>query len=307
MSAKAKFDDLAEMASRKDRLDRDRRAIIAHEIVLYDVIFALHRAGLLKDLVMRGGTSLRLCHASRRYSEDLLFAVQAPTPPQQMRERMVEMGAVVEQHTKGRYNLRCQIKDPAEVRREMPKTGASIETWRLTLQAASNLSINLDVQQAQAYTSEAKVAAANYEFLPAGYDSLLLQVQTPGELMADLVTTLADGSDHVRSAEIYDLLHLQQRHHEVALDLLEGKIEDFRTGDFESKLDARIAGLPALIETEAFQDEMRRLLSPERAAETIDNPDFRNRMGREVYLLLTEVRKALYPRPEDDQAARIKI
>lgn len=301
MPAKASFDELAELASKKDRLHRDRRAIIAHEIVLYDVIYALHKAGHLTDLVMRGGTALRLCHASQRYSENLLFALRSHAPKAAMRERIETMGQAIRLHTQGRYDLRCEVRDPQQVSQTLPDA-RYIETWRLALQIAPNLAIDIDIQQAQSHTSEAKVGAANYEFLPAGYDTILLQVATPGELMAEIITTLADGSERVRSSDIYDLLHLQHGNHEVPLDLLEDKIEDAQVMDFEALLEARIRSLPALISSETFQDDLRALLPPDLAASTIDDPDYRAQMSREMHDLLTEIRHALYPRPADHAA-----
>jgi predicted nucleotidyltransferase component of viral defense system len=50
------------------------RPVVEKEILHYDIFYALDSAGLLKDLVLQGGTSLRLCRGSNRFSEDLDFA-----------------------------------------------------------------------------------------------------------------------------------------------------------------------------------------------------------------------------------------
>ena len=49
------------------------RPVIQKELLHYDILFCLDQAGLLDDLVFQGGTSLRLCYGSHRYSEDLDF------------------------------------------------------------------------------------------------------------------------------------------------------------------------------------------------------------------------------------------
>ena len=50
------------------------RPVIEKELLHYDILFALDHAGLLQGLTFQGGTSLRLCYGSSRFSEDLDFA-----------------------------------------------------------------------------------------------------------------------------------------------------------------------------------------------------------------------------------------
>lgn len=47
--------------------------VIEKEIIHYEIIRSLGRNGLLRDITFQGGTSLRLCYGSQRYSEDLDF------------------------------------------------------------------------------------------------------------------------------------------------------------------------------------------------------------------------------------------
>lgn len=50
------------------------RPVVEKELLHYEIFQALDAEGLLKDLVFQGGTSLRLCRGSDRFSEDLDFA-----------------------------------------------------------------------------------------------------------------------------------------------------------------------------------------------------------------------------------------
>jgi hypothetical protein len=50
------------------------RPVVEKELLHYEIFSALDEAGLLKNLVFQGGTSLRLCRGSDRFSEDLGFA-----------------------------------------------------------------------------------------------------------------------------------------------------------------------------------------------------------------------------------------
>ena len=55
----------------RDGHDENSRPVIQKELLHYDILFYLKQSGLLNGLVFQGGTSLRLCYGSARYSEDL--------------------------------------------------------------------------------------------------------------------------------------------------------------------------------------------------------------------------------------------
>ena len=48
--------------------------VVEKELLHYRILDAMMREGFFSSLVFHGGTSLRLCHGSPRYSEDLDFA-----------------------------------------------------------------------------------------------------------------------------------------------------------------------------------------------------------------------------------------
>ncbi len=50
------------------------RPVVEKELLHYDILYALSATGLLKHITFQGGTSLRLCYGSNRFSEDLDFA-----------------------------------------------------------------------------------------------------------------------------------------------------------------------------------------------------------------------------------------
>lgn len=73
MPKKVEFDALVEEATRQGGL-ANLRPVVEKELLHYDILFCLSEAGLLKGLIFQGGTSLRLCYGSNRFSEDLDFA-----------------------------------------------------------------------------------------------------------------------------------------------------------------------------------------------------------------------------------------
>ena len=60
------FNDLAERAA--DPGNIAATGTIKKEMLHYDILLAMHNAGLLEKLVFKGETSLRLCHGSPRLS-----------------------------------------------------------------------------------------------------------------------------------------------------------------------------------------------------------------------------------------------
>lgn len=47
--------------------------VVEKELLHYRILDAMMREGFFSSLVFQGGTSLRLCHGSPRYSEDLVL------------------------------------------------------------------------------------------------------------------------------------------------------------------------------------------------------------------------------------------
>ena len=83
---------LVDMAVR-DGHDENSRPVIQKELLHYDILFCLKQSGLLDGLVFQGGTSLRLCYGSNRYSEDLDFVggfTEIRTLPRHLGSGMVE-------------------------------------------------------------------------------------------------------------------------------------------------------------------------------------------------------------------------
>jgi predicted nucleotidyltransferase component of viral defense system len=70
---KEDFKQYVEMALKNTDL-ATMRPVVEKELMHYEILNALDEEGLLKSLVFQGGTSLRLCRGSDRFSEDLDFA-----------------------------------------------------------------------------------------------------------------------------------------------------------------------------------------------------------------------------------------
>lgn len=80
---KADFNKLVEQAATEENL-KEHSHFIRKELLHYDILFALQREGLLEGVVFQGGTSLRLCYDSVRFSQDLDFAAGRDFPTADM-------------------------------------------------------------------------------------------------------------------------------------------------------------------------------------------------------------------------------
>jgi hypothetical protein len=99
---------------------QDMRPVIEKELLHYDILFALDEEGLLDHLTFHGGTSLRLCYGSDRFSEDLDFAGGVNFVSSQL----LAMKECIKHYISHRYQLEVIVKEPAELRNKPTYTGA---------------------------------------------------------------------------------------------------------------------------------------------------------------------------------------
>ena len=130
------------------------RPVVEKEILHYDIFYALDAAGLLKDLVFQGGTSLRLCRGSNRFSEDLDFAGGHDFTSQ----KMATMKACIEQHLGARYGLVVEVKEPKEMASLPDYENVRVDKWQISIETAVKKRdtlrqrIKLEIANVPAYT-----------------------------------------------------------------------------------------------------------------------------------------------------------
>ena len=88
------------------------RPVIEKELLHYDILFALDKESLLQDLTFQGGTCLRLCHGSPRFSEDLDFSGGRDFTT----DKLSDIKHCIEHYIGKRYQLEVTVKDPAMVK-----------------------------------------------------------------------------------------------------------------------------------------------------------------------------------------------
>jgi predicted nucleotidyltransferase component of viral defense system len=101
------------------------------EIVQEIVLYALFRGGFFKVAAFQGGTSLRIVHGMQRFSEDLDFILQKPTPSFVWKPYLDSVIEVLEE-----YGLHCEVADLSKednnVKKAMVKDSSILELFELS-------------------------------------------------------------------------------------------------------------------------------------------------------------------------------
>lgn len=269
------------------------REVVAKELLHYDMLFALQQEGLLNGLVFQGGTLLRLCHGSKRFSEDLDFM----GGPSFDAAQMSEMRACLESYIGGRYGLDVTLKAPRPDRLD-DESGVSVSRWQLSISptpARPDLPrqrIKFEVCNLAPRASELVEIGLNYDFLPDGYQGLMVAAEPLQEVMADKLISLPACTRYVRHRDIWDLAFLAGKDVEVDRELVRAKIADYGVADYGLKLEARIHDLQSIIDGAEFSAQMSRFLPADVLDATLRRDGFKQFLHKRVSGLLQEAMSA---------------
>jgi len=283
------------------------RPVIEKELLHYDILFALDQAHLLDSIVFQGGTSLRLCYGSNRYSEDLDFAggydFNAKT--------LSKMKDVIEKYIGDRYGLEITVKEPSALREDPKYAELRIDKWQIAIVTAPEQRdipkqrIKLEVANIPAHTRAPLPLKQNYQFLPDGYRDTLIYVESLEEIMADKIISLPANQKYVRHRDIWDLMWLQQEGATINKVLIEKKISDYKIEGFTDMLDARITSIDSIVNGSGFDQEMKRFLRQEAYDRTLGKEKFRSFLISNIVGLLTSAKKELSATTNDEAEFRL--
>ncbi len=251
------------------------RPVVEKELLHYDIFYALDAAGLLKDLVFQGGTSLRLCRGSNRFSEDLDFAGGKDFTSQ----KMEAIKTCIEKHIGRRYGMRVDVKEPKEMAASPDYENVRFDKWQVSVETSPEhrdpprQRIKLEIANIPAYTSELLPLRQHYDFL-SGYGTLLVNSESLDEILADKVVAFAASVKNIRYRDIWDIAWLQQQGAKLAPALVQRKVEDYHVEDYEKLLENAIDRLPEFIDSKEFVDQMTRFIDTDTLNRTLREPKF---------------------------------
>lgn len=294
------FQRLVSLAMQDPNL-ANMRPVIEKEIIHFDLFFALDQEGLLNGLVFQGGTAVRLCYGGKRFSEDLDFAGGVDFSSHQL-GRMKEC---ILDYLSSRYGLEVSVKEPKSLRKDPHYSERNVDMWQIAITTSPERPdlpkqrVKLEVANIPAYTASPQPLIRTYDFLPDGYEDMLIMTEDRSEIMADKLVSLPATQKYTRHRDIWDLAYLSQERATVRTDLVANKVRDYQIENYDEKLAAMIGRLPQIIEGKPFRDEMNRFLPADVIERTLAKEKFSDFLLSRITTLLKEVQDSLDPDQPD--------
>lgn len=305
MNDKQDFEKLVDEAMSNAALSAMRQ-VVEKELLHYEIFQALDSENLLKDLVFQGGTALRLCRGSERFSEDLDFA-GGPNFSAVGMERIKEC---VEKRIGEKFGLKVSVSNkPAKVGGD-GIDHVKVDKWWISIETAPGnhamprQKIKLEIANIPAHTSELVPLRANYESTRA-MPKIYVTTESLAEIMADKVlafpTSLLDNlgrpaapdSAKIRHRDIWDLTWMTEQGVKLDSKLVETKIGDYGVEGYREMLDHTIERLPALVKSQQFKDQMTRFIDSDTVAKTLSREAHFDYFANAVGKLFAQMRAEL--------------
>ena len=273
--ARAEFNALVEQAMAAGEYAH-MRPVIEKELLHYDILHCLDRHRLLDPLVFQGGTCLRLIHGAPRFSEDLDFVGGTDFTPDDLQN----LKACIEQDIGRRYGLEVIVKPPHALKEEPDNRDVRVEKWQISVITARRRPdiprqrIKLEVAAIPAWTREVQALRRNYDFLPDGFEDILVPTESLEEIMADKLVSLINCRRFVRYRDIWDLRWLAQQGAVPNRMLLQHKIEDYDVKQWPEWAEDMRRQLPEIICGKAFRGTLDRFIPVDVQARTLEREGF---------------------------------
>lgn len=285
------------------------RQVVEKELLHYEIFQALDAEGLLKDLVFQGGTSLRLCRGSDRFSEDLDFAGGVKFSSGNMQK----IQECVEKRIGERFGLKVLVSNkPAKVGEGGIKH-VTVDKWWISIQTSPEnrampmQKIKLAIANIPAHTRELVPLRANYDVL-GGMPVVLVNAESLDEIMADKVpfpTSLLDNqgrpvgpdSAKIRHRDIWDLAWMASRGTKLVPELVLAKIKDYGVEDYSGLLASAIEQIPQIVKSSEFKAQMTRFIDSSTVAKTLGVAGYDDFLASSVGGLFCQLQTALNAMP----------
>lgn len=299
------FSELIDLAMAHPGLSA-MRPVVEKELLHYEIFQALDAEGLLKDLVFQGGTSLRLCRGSDRFSEDLDFAGGVNFSAKSMQK----IKECVERRIGERFGLEVSVNNkPGKAGSDGIKH-VRVDKWWISIQTAPEnpamprQKIKLEIANIPAHTRELVPLKANYDVL-GGMPMVLVNAESLDEILADKVlafpTSLLDNagrpvgleSAKIRHRDIWDLAWMLSRGAKLVPELVLAKIKDYGVVDYPELLQSAIQLIPQIVKSPQFKAQMTRFVDSSTIARTLGVVGYDDYLGASVGGLFGQMQIAL--------------
>lgn len=276
------------------------RPVVEKELLHYEIFNALDEEGLLKSLVFQGGTSLRLCRGSDRFSEDLDFAGGREFSADSMRR----ISDCIKKRIGDRFGLKVSVKEPTPHREGSIVT---VDKWMIKIETnpgspdIPRQKIKLEIANIPAYTREIVPLMINYSVL-AGMNNVFVAAESIDEILADKVVALPtsiskwqDGDlvstpSRIRHRDIWDLAWLSRQGAKLVPEMVVAKISDYGIEKFDSLLDRAIQEIPEISSGDNFRMQMKRFIKSDAYEKVFGVQGFDVYLSNAVVAILQEMK-----------------
>ncbi|MGC1777685.1 MAG: nucleotidyl transferase AbiEii/AbiGii toxin family protein [Xanthobacteraceae bacterium] len=234
------------------------------EAIHLHLLSALSEAGLLRHVVFQGGTALRLCYGSERYSEDLDFVCGKAGAYIDKIEFEKLVGSALET-TKKSLHRQFDI-NPDEIRSDLAKVAA----WQISVPVASlrhlpKSRIKIEFANVPSYDSGPDVAKAVPGLVQM--EDVILTVESTSEILADKAVALT-ARQALKYRDVWDVWYLTNKlNARIERDMVANKFRDYGTSGVKTKAKQRQEELAKAATEKAFLAEMTRFLPAKRVSE----------------------------------------
>jgi predicted nucleotidyltransferase component of viral defense system len=248
---------------------------LVKEAIHLHLLSALSDAGVLRHVVFRGGTALRLCYGGERYSEDLDFVCgKAGSYVDDVEFERLVQDALEATKTSLRRDFdvdpdKIALKRPAHPT-ALKRDPVTVAAWQIVAPIdatpRSPMSrIKIEFANVPSYDGTPNVAKATQGLVQI--QDIILTVESANEILADKAVALT-ARRVLKYRDVWDIWYLANRlNAEADRETVKRKFADYATSEVEAKAKQRLDELAQASTAKAFLAEMRRFLPAKRVAE----------------------------------------
>ena len=267
--------------------------VVEKELLHLEILSAMHSAGHLRNLVFKGGTCLRLCYGSQRFSEDLDFSGGEAFQPDLLRN----IEDVLRDGIGARYGLAVTVSSPKPMRSvsrwvarvttrppRRPRSTSSIGIQRIKIEVDNT---------PHPRGTNARPLLHHYRRHIGSYMAPPIRCASLRDVMADKLVAFPHSvlsRRNPRFRDVWDILWLapQVSHHETILceAIVKARRDGLDAAEYAHARALTVDRMAAIVHSDAFSNTLRRFLSKSEFDATIGDPDYREYMVSTMNALL---------------------
>ena len=280
--------------------------VVEKELLHVEILRAMHEAGLLRNLVFKGGTCLRLCYGADRFSEDLDFGGGEAFKP----ALLADIEEVLRSRIAESYGLEV------DVRHHERKPGRTVDRWTARIvifrPEGTRSTANLQVQRIKLEVDNEPLDPGfhtrrvphPYREIVGGYAAPMVGVMPLDRILADKLVAFPASLERRRNPryrDVWDMHWLAPHVYERRSVFERADAKAARQGmserDYGELRGRTVERMHEVVESTDFADTLKRFMDETFFAATIGDPTYRREITRSVCDLLGRHTLEIRPRP----------